>query len=235
MTTPLRLVCLSDTHGQHGRFDELKGFKIPDGDLLIHSGDMTKFGTAPELREFNEWLGTLPHPHKIVVAGNHDEAFEYEPERARALLTNAVYLQDSETTAAGLRIWGSPWQPEFNEWHFNLPRGAELKAKWDLIPQGIDVLVTHGPPRGMLDQVPSGERVGCSDLLNAVERVRPRLHVFGHIHTTQDDGSEPKPRPIRQITSGGTIFANAASLNDAYRMARPPLVIELARSTGTSQ
>lgn len=99
----VRVICLSDTHGKHGRVE------VPDGDLLIHCGDLTKHGTAAEIIEFNEWLGTLPHPWKIVVAGNHDEAFEYEPERARKLMTNAVYLEDSETTAAGLRVWGSPW------------------------------------------------------------------------------------------------------------------------------
>lgn len=205
-----RVVCLSDTHGKHGLLD------VPDGDLLIHCGDMTKHGTAAEVGEFNDWLGTLPHRWKVLVAGNHDEAFQYEPERARALVTNAVYLQDSETTAGGFRIWGSPWQPAFNDWFFNLPRGAPLKEKWDLIPQGIDILVTHGPPHGILDEVSSGLRVGCEDLLAAVRRVRPRLHVFGHIHSSPG-----------KVVREGIVFGNAAICDDSYRAARKPLLLKL--------
>ena len=93
-----------------------------------------------------------------------------------------TFLEDSEARLAGLRIWGSPWQPWFHDWAFNLRRGAEIDAKWKLIPQGLDVLITHGPPLGFGDRVHSGERVGCEDLQRHLDRVKPRLHFFGHIH-----------------------------------------------------
>lgn len=207
----VRIICISDTHGMHGRIE------VPAGDILIHCGDLTKHGTAAEVIDFNEWLGTLPHPWKIVIAGNHDGAFEYEPDHARKLLTNAVYLEDSETIAAGLRIWGSPWQPAFNDWHFNLPRGEALKAKWNLIPNGIDVLVTHGPPFGVLDRISTEESVGCKDLLAAVRCIRPRLHVFGHIHS--EHGVLPP--------DDGIIFGNATICDEAYQTTKRPLVIRL--------
>ena len=172
----MQLVLISDTHQRH---DHLA---IPPGDVLVHAGDFSTRGREPEVVAFNEWLGGLPHRVKIVIAGNHDFLFERDPARARALLTNATYLQDSETSVDGIRFWGSPWQPRFFDWAFNLERGAPLRGKWDLIPAGIDVLVVHGPPRGVLDRTWRGEEVGCDDLLAALQRVRPRLFVCGHIH-----------------------------------------------------
>lgn len=205
------VVVVADTHGAHRRLD------VPPGHLLIHCGDMTgQDGTAAEVIEFNEWLGSLPHPAKVVVAGNHDEPFEYEPERARKLISNAVYLEDSEATLLGLRIWGSPWQPEFNGWHFNLPRGEALGAKWALIPEGIDILVTHGPPHGILDQDFRGRHLGCVDLMAAVERLKPRLHLFGHVH----EGYGTLQGPT-------TLFANAAVLDRSYRIANQPVVLQV--------
>lgn len=218
----MRIVCLSDTHNLHDRI------RVPEADLLLHAGDATMHGTAPEIAAFDAWLASLPHPHKVVVAGNHDFLFEREPERARGLLKHAVYLQDSGVEVLGLRIWGSPWQPWFFDWAFNLPRGAPLRAKWDLIPPGTDVLLTHGPPHGILDRVGGpmprlmaamtgrGANVGCEELREAAFRLRPRLHVFGHIH-------ECHGRESRE----GTLFVNAANCDRSYRAAHPPLVVDL--------
>ena len=218
----MRIVCLSDTHNLHDRI------RVPDGDLLLHAGDATMHGTAEEIAAFDAWLASLPHPHKVVVAGNHDFLFERDPERARGLLRHAVYLQDSGVEVLGLRIWGSPWQPWFFDWAFNLRRGAPLKAKWDQIPQETDVLLTHGPPHGILDRVGGplprlmaavtgqGAHVGCEELREAAFRLRPRLHVFGHIHECY--GRE---------TRDGTLFVNAANCDRAYRASNPPLVVEL--------
>lgn len=204
------MAVLSDTHGRH------REVKIPDADLLVHCGDLASHAAA--VIDFNAWLGTLPHRWKIIVAGNHDEVFQYEPERARALITNAVYLEDSETTVAGLRIYGSPWQPEFNGWHFNLPRGEALRAKWDLIPGGgvIDILVTHGPPHGVLDEVSPGRHVGCEDLKAAVERVAPKYHLFGHVHEAYGI-----------VKSPGRISVNACILDRQYQVARPPRILRV--------
>jgi predicted phosphohydrolase len=218
----MRIVCLSDTHNRHA------AIRVPEGDLLLHAGDATMHGTPEEIRAFDAWLGTLPHPHKVVIAGNHDWLFQREPEAARALITNAVYLEDSGATIGGLRLWGSPWQPWFLDWAFNLRRGRPLREKWDRVPPETDVLVTHGPPFGIRDRVRKlfpgaiglalgrGESVGCEELLEAVGRLRPRLHLFGHIH--EGYGTEQRD---------GTAFVNASSCDARYRAVNAPIVIDL--------
>lgn len=218
----MRLVCVSDTHNRHAALE------VPEGDVLVHAGDFTLKGTREEVRAFDLWLGSLPHRHKLVVAGNHDWLFERSPEEARQLLTQARYLQDSGASVEGVRFWGSPWQPWFLDWAFNLQRGAPLREKWDLIPEGVDVLVTHGPPHGVRDTVAKtlprvvaglmgeGRHAGCEELLHAVARVRPRLHVFGHIH--EGYGRE---------TRDDVEFVNASCCDERYRPVNPPLVVDL--------
>jgi Icc-related predicted phosphoesterase len=205
----MRIVCLSDTHSKHDRMT------VPDGDLLIHAGDLTKRGTREQIADVDRWLAALPHRHKVVIAGNHDFGFEEDPD-ARRWITGATYLQDEECTVGGLRIWGSPWQPRFFDWAFNLDRGEPLRAVWAKIPDGIDILVTHGPPAGILDRCADGRRVGCEDLLAAVQRVRPRLHVFGHIHEAYGE-----------IEVGGTRFVNACACTLSYVPTQPPIVVDL--------
>ena len=206
----MRIVCLSDTHSLHDRI------AVPEGDLLLHAGDATMRGTGAEVAAFLDWLADQPHRHKVLVAGNHDFLFEREPEAARARVRNAVYLEDAGLEIEGLRIWGSPWQPWFHDWAFNLHRGAPLRERWDRIPPGTDVLVTHGPPFGVFDRTDTGEQVGCADLLEAVGRIRPRLHMFGHIHEAY--GRE---------TRDGTTFVNASICDRAYRPVNPPVVVDL--------
>src|SRR4030095_16002792 len=140
----IRIVAVSDTHSRH------QSVEVPDGDLLIHAGDATMQGTAEEITEFNRRLGTLPHRRKVFCAGNHDWLFERTPNLARRLLTNARYLEDELIEVMGLRLYASPWQPRYFDWAFNLDRGAEIRRKWGLIPEGLDLLVTHGPPAGIL-------------------------------------------------------------------------------------
>jgi predicted phosphohydrolase len=206
----MRIVCLSDTHDMHDRV------AVPAGDVLLHAGDATMMGTPAQIAAFDAWLATLPHAHKIVIAGNHDWLFERDPAFARSLIRHATYLEDSLATVAGLRIWGSPWQPWFYDWAFNLPRGPEIAAKWARIPAGIDVLVTHGPPAGILDRTSRGEAVGCADLRAELGRIAPRLHVFGHVHegwgTAEVDG-------IR--------FVNACNCSERYRPVQAPIVVDL--------
>lgn len=206
----LRAVLISDTHTLHDQI------KLPEGDLLLHAGDFTNMGELEDVARFNEFLGRQPHAHKVVIAGNHDWSFAMDPARARSLITHATYLEDSEVSAAGLRIWGSPWQPEFMDWAFNLPRGPLLRQKWDLIPDGIDILITHGPPLGHGDVTFRGEHVGCRDLLEAVRRVRPRLHLFGHIHegygVTRD---------------AYTTYVNASTCTLSYQPSNAPIVVDL--------
>lgn len=205
----MRLVILSDTHSHHRRLT------IPDGDILIHAGDMTNTGSFTELRDFNDWLGSLPHLHKLVIAGNHDWCWERDKTAAYALLTNATYLEDSGITIEGVQIWGTPWQPEFHQWAFNLPRGRALREKWNLIPLATDILITHGPPHGHGDRTMLWQQVGCTDLIDVVEAIKPRLHVFGHIHegygVTQNDN---------------TTFINASICELFNRPKNPVMVVD---------
>lgn len=215
----MRVVAISDTHGEHEAVD------LPDGDLLVHAGDFCRWGTLDEVEEFLAWFRARPHRHKVLVAGNHDIAVEKMRDAARALIpANVVYLEDAEATVGGLRVWGSPWTPIFYHWAFMLPRGAALRERWDRIPAGIDILVTHGPPYGHGDLAAAyGARhpraVGCVELLAAVRRVRPRLHVFGHIHEGHGVSLSDEVSP--------TIFANAATCTVTHEATNPPLVVDL--------
>jgi Icc-related predicted phosphoesterase len=174
--TALRLVLLSDTHQLHRKVE------VPDGDIFIHSGDFTMFSRSmAEITDFNTWLGELPHQHKIVVPGNHEFFLETDPSK-RSMLNNALVLLNEGTAIEELRIWGSPVTPLYGG-AFGLSSGEDRKRLYAQIPENTDVLITHGPPYGILDSGPdSGLHSGCRELFDAVMRVRPKLHVFGHAH-----------------------------------------------------
>jgi predicted phosphohydrolase len=191
----MRIVAVADTH----TFESDLGV-LPDGDVFVHAGDLLRGGTLDELEGVAAWIRALPHRHKVVIAGNHDWCFLTEPAAARAVLGDAIYLEDAETVIEGVRFWGSPWQPAYNDWAFNLTRGPALAEKWARIPPGVDVLVTHGPPSGFGDRGPVDGRTGCEDLLTRVRQIQPRLHLFGHIH--QDGGV---------WDDGATFFANVTT------------------------
>lgn len=235
-----RLVCLSDTHGQHHRLTG--ALAVPDGDVLLFAGDACAKGTPDEWAAFCRWLGALPHPHKVVVPGNHDWPLQPDrprwqvharyPEAVRASAhrqaedAGAVLLVDAEATVGGLRIFGQPWVPAFYNWAFNLPRrSAPMAEARALIPRGLDVLVTHGPGYGRLDRTVRGERVGCEVLANrlgalAKEKHAPRLHVHGDIHEASGVRRPREGRP-------GRVTVNAAVLDARYRPAFAPRVIDL--------
>ena len=205
-----RLVLLSDTHGYH---DQLR---VPDGDVLVHAGDFCTSGKEAQARAFARWLARQPHPHKVVIAGNHDRCLEIDIGLGDRLFQGATYLLDREATVAGLRFYGSPWQPEFLSWAFNLPRGEPLRAVWSKIPAGNDVLITHGAPFGILDRTYAGMWVGCEELRTAIDRVRPRLHVFGHIHEGAGTHVED-----------GILFANASICTLGYDPEHPAIVVDV--------
>lgn len=207
MTT---IVLISDTHSLHRQVE------IPHSDILIHAGDITNKGSLEDVEDFNQWLGDLPHKHKIIIAGNHDFCFEKQNNDARALLTNGIYLQDELIEILNLKIYGSPWQPWFFDWAFNLPRGVELKKKWDLIPENTDILVTHGPPYGILDKTKQNKMVGCEELSKRIEFIQPKYHIFGHIH--EDYGE----RIINQTT-----YINCSTCNYGYEPINKPIIIEV--------
>jgi len=208
----MRIVFLADTHNEHWNVE------VPDGDMIVHAGDMSGSGTADQLSDFFDWFRRLPHRRKLVIAGNHDWLFQLSAEQARKLARGVVYLEDEAAVVDGLKFYGTPWQPWFMDWAFNLQRGAPLKAKWDLIPTGTDILITHGPPHGIGDKTEAGEQAGCEDLSRAVLKIRPRIHVFGHIHEGYG---------VHKRKGTRTIFVNASICNASYDPVNKPVVLEL--------
>ncbi|MDX2368351.1 MAG: metallophosphatase domain-containing protein [Colwellia sp.] len=210
MNKKLKCVAIADTHGMYNEIE------IPDGDVLIHAGDITRHGKLSELNDFNDWLGEQPHKHKIIIAGNHDWCFERQKEASLKILTNAVYLEDQSIVIEGHNFYGSPWQPTFQNWAFNLERGKAIQKKWDLISNDIDVLITHGPVFGILDKIFSGENVGCENLLSKVEEIKPKVHVCGHIH-----------EGYGEVVCQGIKFINASVTNVHYQPTNAPIVFTL--------
>lgn len=208
----LRVVCISDTHGLHRSMPP-----IPAGDLLLHAGDLTNHGELSQVRDLNDWFGELPHPHKVVIAGNHDFSFDnYRRREAEAVLTNVTYLRDQSVTVEGLKIYGSPWQPWFHDWAFNRRRGPDIAMVWELIPDDTDILLTHGPAHGIGDRCVDGSLVGCEDLLLELHRIQPKLHVFGHIHEAHG-----------QFEGDGWTAVNASINTLRYQPTNLPIVIDL--------
>lgn len=213
----MKIVCISDTHCQLG------SVTVPSGDLLIHSGDFTYRGTVSEIAEEMQELKKIADYFTygaVIIAGNHDWLFERDPGLARTLVpSNVKYLNDQETEIDGLRIWGSPVQPAFGNWAFNRMRGSDIQRHWDMIPAGVDILITHGPVYGLLDTVNIGakvDHVGCMNLLKTMDRVKPRLHVCGHIHEGHGE-----------VDLNGTKYVNASLLDDYYNKVYDPIIVEL--------
>lgn len=208
MTT---IVCISDTHETHW------DLKIPNGDILIHAGDSTFIGDYSSLYDFNKWLGTLPHKYKVIISGNHDWMFERASEKVASTITNAIYLQNSGVLINGLKIYGSPYTPEFGSWAFMEKRlSKELRDIWNNIPNDLDILITHGPPHGILDKNPYGYNCGCELLLERVREVKPKYHIFGHIHN--DYG---------RYKTKNTMFINASICNEQYKAINKPIILEI--------
>lgn len=203
----MKIVCISDTHRLH------RQLVVPAGDILIHSGDFTTNGEESTVVDFNEWLGELPHPYKIVIAGNHDHGFQCQPTHYESLLTNAIYLNNSGITIKGITIWGSPMSPISPAFGthgvYTIKRGQTIKTYWDQIPDDLDILVTHCPPFGILDQNEVGSNEGCRDLREIVkQRVSPRVHIFGHIHSGYG-----------QVLIDDTMYINASSISLTGKLA----------------
>jgi Icc-related predicted phosphoesterase len=201
---------------------------LPKGDILIHAGDFTGRGKPHEVEDFFGWLKrqAKEFKHIVFIAGNHDMSFEYKStwtvNMLKSLPSNVHYLEDSSVTIDGIKFYGSPWQPEFFNWAFNLRRGRELEEKWSMIPYDTDVLITHGPPMNILDYTQKDMwNVGCLDLYNKVLNIKPKLHVFGHIH----EGYGIKEHE-------GITFVNASSATLRYEMKNKPIEIEYSKEKG---
>jgi predicted phosphodiesterase len=232
----MKITILSDTHTKH-RYCEND---LPGGDLLIHAGDFMNSGYNPiEAMEFFKWFDEIDnYDFKVFIAGNHDRWMQDKTEESRGILTGyktIEYLQDDWMTVGDsdphdpnvktAKIYGSPWQPEFYNWAFNLPRnGEELKSKWDMIHEDTDILITHSPAQGHLDfsGPPYNEpNLGCPLLRNHIDVVaRPKIHVCGHIH----GGFGYK-------FDGQTHFFNASILNEQYCYVNEPMTVEWNQTT----
>lgn len=217
--------CISDTHNQHDRL------KLPGGDLLIHAGDFSSRGTVEEVEKFLEWFSNQSYEYKVFIAGNHDKSTEKALKhtlKQTAADKGVIYLCDSGVEIEGYNIWGSPWSPKFGHgWAWNAYRNEGeaivmadglpwIKDKWDLIPDNIQILITHGPPYSHLDKVIDftlgyHRSVGCENLAEAVYEIRPSVHIFGHIHESAG---------ISQY--GKTTYVNASQLNESYQLVHKP-------------
>lgn len=239
----MRIVCISDTHGLH---DSMVN-PLPEGDILIHAGDCTNKGRDWEVTEFVQWFQNIKgYDSKIFIAGNHDFGFEkYNGYRHNKELpwlhhimneenlsqSDVVYLHDSEFIietpefSKPIKFYGSPWQPWFYDWAFNLPRGGEeLQKVWSKIPDDTDILITHTPPHGIRDSVNNYgrlESVGCEQLRFRVEQFNPILNVFGHIHEAYGAAY------VRD-----TLFINASTCTSRYQPTNKPIIVDLTEVDG---
>lgn len=242
----MKIVLISDTHGLHNEMLDYN--KLPEGDVLIHAGDCTNVGKPHEVEEFVHWFMNLKgYDTKIFIAGNHDFGFELKHVKYKTgsiewyynlmneenlSQSDVVYLEDSEFIIQSpefsrpIKFYGSPWQPEFYDWAFNLPRnGEELSKYWSMIPDDTDVLITHGPPFEVRDYVNNFRQVnryvGCELLRSRVEQIKPKLHVFGHIHESYG---------VQYL--GETLCVNASICTERYEPSNRPIVIDLNEYDG---
>lgn len=208
----IRVALVSDTHMRHERL------VVPEVDVLVSCGDFTKRGTREETVTFLDWMARQPARARVVCAGNHDFFAQHEPEGIRRLCAErgVTYLENEGADVLGLRVWGSPVTPVFRSMAFNVPRGGRIREVWERIPVGLDLLVTHGPPKGIGDQTFLGMRVGCDDLRDVVAARAPRVHAFGHIH--EDPGE------FYAAEAPGTRFLNVASSRLIGSTRRPVVV-----------
>lgn len=219
----MRLVCISDTHNLHRHYGRDPFGSVPIGDVLIHAGDVTTHGTIEELVTFLQWFGDQPHPLKIFIGGNHDRCLALDPHAVKlvrdALAHNIIYLENEgffySTIKGRFIFWGSPYTPRHQDFVFQLNDETEALRCWAKIPAATNVLITHGPPAGILDQ---GAHAGCPLLLERVREVRPKVHVFGHDHEAYG---------VQQ--NGDTRFVNASVHSWLWKQTRPmpPHVIDL--------
>jgi len=206
----MRITHISDTHNKHNQLNGL----LPGGDLLIHSGDISSLGRKSEVERFVKWFNDIDnYTNKVFIAGNHDMTFDREqllrdklahfegktdydtecaegkPDWLKELLgihlrPNVSYLENSDVTIDGIKIWGSPVTPSFGYgWGFNKDRGYDINEVWNTIPMDTDIVITHGPIYGYCDRTSrEGLNVGCADLYHRLNEVQPQLHFSGHIH-----------------------------------------------------
>jgi len=229
----MRFIFISDSHGYH------ESIELPKGDVLIHSGDFSSLGHTKDTKRFINWFLKLKgFDTKIFIAGNHDLKFELIPKPDWLLQlindenlsqSDCIYLEDSEVIiedsefSRPIKIYGSPWQPEFCNWAFNLPReGIALQNAWNKIPDNTDILITHGPPFGIRDStIYKVGSFGCELLRKRVQKIKPLIHCFGHFHDAHG---------VALIDD--VAYINAASCNEQYNPVHSPIIIDINEVDG---
>lgn len=216
----MKIWFISDTHGQH------KNLVVPNGvDIVIHAGDVANHkelsANSVEVQSFLDWFSDLPIKYKIFIAGNHDTSLEAGMFR-RYIPDNIIYLEHEFVEVDGVKIFGSPYTPTFGTgWAFNKRRDI-LHKFWAGIPKNLDILITHGPPKTVLDLTENRglEYCGCNSLLNKIKEVKPRYSVFGHVHEEGSTYLETKRIP-------DTKFINAAVVDLRHRKISDGLTITI--------
>ena len=205
---------ISDTHGYHDLLE------VPSGvDMVIFSGDCANvrdpYRNEHEVRTFLIWLHSLDIKYKIMVAGNHDSSIERRLVKSSQILGDygIMYLEDESITVDDLKIYGSPWTPSFNDWSFMKNR-SKLHKVWEAIPEDTDILITHGPPKGILDLGENRDRTlelcGDSALKKRVMKLDLTFHMFGHIHDFKDHINQG----TMKLSNHKTIFSNGSVVKD---------------------
>jgi Icc-related predicted phosphoesterase len=217
----MRIIAISDTHELH------EHIVLPEGDVLVHAGDFTGKGSIGAIGKFMEWFSKQNFKRKLLIGGNHELGLDNGPMRDTKLsiiknYKNVDYLENSDATIDGIKFWGSPVTPWFYDWAWNVTRGAEIKKVWDLIPDDTNVLITHGPPKNILDVVEDSwgnlEHVGCEDLSYRINYLKElKVHIFGHLHLGYGDSG-----PINGIR-----FVNASICSESYRPTNKPITIDI--------
>jgi Icc-related predicted phosphoesterase len=213
--------CIADLHGHYP--------KLEGGDLLIVAGDLTARDVPYQYMEFALWLDKQKYKRKILIAGNHDNNLHRMNNLFEAV-TNLTYLCDSSTEAQGLKIWGSPWTKTFLGMNphckaFTVETEEELAEKWALIPNDIDILVTHSPPFTIKDGKNPDQNLGSTSLMKRISNVNLKLHVFGHIH----EGYGLQDMRWLKLKNGfnGAVYINCSHVNERYQPVNKPVRIEL--------
>lgn len=202
----MRVTCISDTHGNHNQV------KLGSGDLLIHAGDFLTYSNEDTLRDFAEWIKEQDYAYKVVCAGNHDWICQLNPNLTEKVFAEngIIYGVDKSFDINGYKVFTSPWQPYFGGWAFNLSEN-DLSKVWSRIPMNTDILVTHGPPFGILDKNSDNRPCGSISLMEKVKRLTNlKLHVFGHIHEEYGQKKIQLSLPPQRAITHSPLFINAS-------------------------